>query len=372
MIDFIAKNHDLSKELFDLKHIYTIHIRLIPLIYAISNNENGAKSLMSKVYSLIQDNNNLNMLNTEKPRIAICISGMFKSDLTNLKTIQTKLAIPLNADVFIHTWDRQQDWMGDVRRYNFWPRVFNISNSLVPKNIQNLSFLEKNYSNVYSCLLSSVFSSLDINQVKNNIISKSILIENENNFMREHHINDNFKSRETFNQIKMFYGLYKCFELAKRKEDIEGFRYDYFIRLRADTIVNSNSISPEHLYALDNSSLAVPAGAGWGISDGFFYANRSVYERVISLWKKMKIANRLSPFEEFRDWDAHKLLGLWLLKNDIRPVPCKFSCGTIFGGETLKVPGLLAALEKDNTQENRNKFPEETQWLMEFLKDKAK
>jgi hypothetical protein len=363
----------IAYEIFNLKDDYIIHVKLVPLIYSLSNGEKGAELLMSKVYNFIKQFNNLKMYSEDrKPKVAICISGMFKSDMTNLDSIISTLVKPLDADVFIHTWDRQQEWGGDMRRYNFWPRVFGINKDEVPKNLLNLQFLKDNYLEIYNCLISSSFSRIDKEKLQGLMHTDSIIIENEDHFLESYQIDEEFKTRGVYNQVKMFYGLYKSFEQVLNKENQEGFQYDYIIRLRPDTCVRSSTVNYEHLLTLDNSALAVPAGSGWGISDGYFYANRSVYERAVGLWKEMLLSRKLSPFPGFEGWDSHKLFGLWLLRQDIRPVNCRFSCFTLFAGETFKVPNLLNALKIDCSKEMYSKFPEETEWLVDFLADKAK
>lgn len=373
LIRCILENVELSREFFDLKDSYVVHIRVIPLIQALMGDDYGGVRLQQDVYQAIQKFNNLNLGGERKaPKIAVCISGMFKTDTTNLFGIYEKLVKPLNADVFLHCWDRQQDWAGDVRRYNFWHRVFGIKNADVPSNLLNLKFLELNYPNVYNCLLSSSFVDLNMESVNQHGDTRKLLVESEDEFLQKFAIDDGYKTRGTFNQTKMFYGMYKSFELLKEYEQENNFEYDYVIRLRTDTVINTNNITVEHLELLDDSLVAVHSGSGWGISDGFFYATRNSYEKIVGIWREMVLSRSLSPFIEFSDYDAHKLLGLWLIKNDIYPVSWKLSCGTIVAGSNFKVPNLKDALSKDCGASIRIKYPEETEWLLTFFKDKSK
>lgn len=374
IVDYAISSKEISENFFNLNANSNSHVHttLIPLIHIFSNVDEGADLLMDKVYYLIKKSNDLRVYSEDKkPKVAICISGMFKSDMTSLKSIVTSLEQPLDADVFVHTWDRQQEWSGDMRRYNFWQRVFGISNFQVPKNLLNLNFIEHHYPDIYRCLLSTIFSKIDKGEIEKNINVEAMLIENEEDFLETYKVDEGFKTRGVYNQVKMFYGMYKSFELAVNKEANEGFKYDYIIRLRPDAVINSSSLNYESLRKLNNSSLAVPSGFGWGLADGMFYANRSVYERAVGLWREMLLARKLSPFIGFEGWDAHKLFGLWLLKQDIRPVACCFS-GSLAIGESLKVPNLLNALQHDCSEEMYSKFPEETEWLSSFLSDKAK
>lgn len=373
LIGYTLKNIELSREFFNLKDVYVVHIRVIPLIQALTGDDCGGMQLQQDVYRAIQKFNNLSFAGERKaPKIAVCISGMFKTDTTNLSDIYEKLVKPLNADVFLHCWDRQQDWAGDVRRYNFWHRVFGVKNSEVPSNLLNLKFLELNYPNVYNCLLSSSFVNLDIKSINQYGDTKKFLVESENEFLQRFAIDDGYKTRGTFNQVKMFYGMYKSFELLKEYEQENNFEYDYVVRLRTDAVINANNITIGHLESLDDSLVAVHSGSGWGISDGFFYATRNSYEKIVGIWREIISSKSLSPFIEFADYDAHKLLGLWLIRNNIHPVNWKLSCGTIVAGSNFKVPNLKDALSKDCGANIRIRYPEETEWLLTFFKDKSK
>lgn len=372
VFEYIVLNKELSEVFFDLNATPHVHTTLIPLIHSINSNERGAELLMGKAYASIKKFNDLKIYSEKNnPRVAICISGMIKSDISNFDSIISKLVKPLNADVFIHTWDRQQDWAGSMRAFNFWQRVFGISNNNVPKRLLDLSFLNSNYANIYRCLLSDVFSEVDKNKFYEVSKADNVIFENECLFLRNYEINEDFATRGGFNQVKMFYGIYRAFKMVVNKEINEGFQYDYIIRLRPDTFIKSSSLNYKDLYKLNNFSLAVSSGFGWGLADGMFYSNRSVYERIALLWEQILPSKNISPFEVFEGWDAHRLFGLWLVKQDIQPVDCRFSSSLVIG-ESVKVPNLLMALQTDCNKEAYTNFPEETEWLATFLADKAK
>lgn len=372
IFEYVVLRKELSEVFFDLNATPHIHTTLIPLIHSLGNKEKGAELLMDRTYAFIKKFNNMKIYSEKNnPRVAICISGMIKSDLSNFNSIVSKLVKPLDADVFIHTWDRQQEWAGSMRAFNFWQRVFGISNNKVPESLIDLNFLKSNYENIYRCLLSDVFSEVDKDKVYKMTKADNIIYENESQFLEKYEINESFATRGGYNQVKMFYGIYRAFKMVVSKEINEGFQYDYIIRLRPDTFIKSSSLDYKGLYELNNLSLAVSSGFGWGLADGMFYSNRSVYERIGLLWEQILSSKKISPFESFEGWDAHRLFGLWLLKQDIQPVDCRFSSSLVIG-ESVKVPNLLKAIKIDCNKEAYANFPKETEWLATFLADKAK
>ena len=42
-------------------------------------------------------------------KIAICLSGLSRCALLTFESLISNIAIPLNADIFIHTWDIDDD-----------------------------------------------------------------------------------------------------------------------------------------------------------------------------------------------------------------------------------------------------------------------
>lgn len=372
IINFCGMNESLSTDFFKLKEQYYNHLqKLMSMIHSFSN-EDGAKIYMNKLFMLIQNHNNLSLKkNYPNPRVAICISGMSRDDLSGLFSIFQHLVKPLEADVFMHTWDTQQEWIGGARANDrFWFRTFNINELKVPKDLINLDFLCENYPNVHKALITSSYIALDEKKLTSNFNFTRLLVENQEEFIINNKINDNYKSRESFNQIKMFYGMHKVFGLLEQYEVENNFKYDYVIKVRPDLIIKQG-ISFSDLSKLNESELAVPTGF-YGIQDMVFYGPRDIYSQIVSIFNRMLESERLSPLDKFPKYDAHALFFGWMLYKNIRPVLCGIKYNIEEGISNLKVPGLKQALSKDCNIKTRFKYPEETEWLDSFLKNKAK
>lgn len=371
IINYCGLDNSISSEFFKLKEQYYNHIqKLLAMIHSFSP-ESGANLMMGRLYSLIQSNNNLSIERNNNPRVAICISGMSRADISGLRSIFEKLAIPLNADVFMHTWDVQQDWIGGARANDrFWFRTFNIDESKIPKNLLNLTYLKEHFPKISESLLTVSYSKLDKDVITSSFKLTSLLIENQDEFLERYSIGDNYKSRETLNQIKMFYGMNRVFSLLEEYERENGIRYDYVIKLRPDLIIKSG-LDFSKLLELKPSDLAVPTGF-YGIQDMVFYAHRDIYSQIVGIFNYMIDAKKLSPLLAFPKYDAHALFFGWLLHKDIKPVLCGIKYNVEEGIKNLKIPNLSLALEKDIHVKSKFKYPEESKWLESFLRDKAK
>lgn len=372
-VKYALENESISLSFFRLRDQFYNQIqKVLFLIHQFSSNEIGAHSLLTVFYNTIKKYNDLSLLKcqfNDKPKVALCISGLCKSDLTGLRSIFDKIVKPLNADVFMHTWDIQQDWAGDSRSYNFWSRVFEVKD--LPSNLKDLEFLKSNYPNIYFALLSSHYSLLDKESIFKEFSFKDFLCENQDEFLEKYNIGESYSTRGTFNQVKMFYGLYKSFDMMRSYELNNNIKYDYVIRIRPDLFV-VNEVSFEDLNFLDFSEIAVATTGDVGVADSVFYAKRETYEHIINIWESMIELGRLSPFEHYPKYDCHALLFSWLVYKDIFPVKSHISSSLTQGVKELKVPGLQQALSKDCNIKTRFKYPEETEWLETFLKNKAK
>lgn len=147
-----------------------------------------------------------------KPKVCLCFFGLPRC--LELSYVFTKhyLIEPLNADVFIHTWDINN---GGYR--------FKVDDSLV---ITSNRFISNEYkSNKPSY---PVFSASTVEEyIKNDISPKFYNIENYNNFSKIYG-NESTQS--------MYYSIKNVNALKKSYEEIHNFKYDMAIMCRMDTL----------------------------------------------------------------------------------------------------------------------------------------
>lgn len=369
-IRYSAEDKELASSFFKLREQFYNHIQLIFGMMHRFINEAGARLLQKFLYDSIKQYNNLSLLKTESynfPKIALCISGINRSNMEALRDIFDKIVLLLNADVFMHTWDIQQDWIGNARPFNFWYRTFGVRD--VPNNLTNFNFIKSYYPNIYNCLVTSHYSLLDKSKLLDEFKFQGFLCENQDEFMDEYNISDSYMARDSFNQIKMFYGIYKSFQIMKDYESKNNIKYDYVIRIRPDLAL-STQLSLEDFGVLNASNIAVGIKDGAGVDDCFFYATREAYEKAVNIWESMINVKRLSPFEYFPKYDCHALMLAWLVHKNIYPVTAIRS-SLLHAGKDVRIPNLKQVLSQDCNDAIRTQYPEETKWLEDFLMDKA-
>lgn len=372
IINYCALDVNVENQFFKLREQYYNHLQKIMSIIHGFSSEDGSRLFMFKLYQMLQKHNDFSLDKSfDLPRVAICISGMSRADISGLRFIFENLVSPLNADVFMHTWDVQQDWIGGARANDrFWFRTFNIDESKIPKNLLNLTYLKEHFPRISESLLTVSYSKLDKDVIMSNFKLTSLLVENQDEFIEKYSIGDSYKSRETLNQIKMFYGMNRVFTQLEEYEKEKGIKYDYVIKLRPDSIIKSG-LDFSKLLELKPSDLAVPTGF-YGIQDMVFYAHRDIYSQIVGIFNYMIDAKKLSPLAAFPKYDAHALFFGWLLHKDIKPVLCGIKYNVEEGVKNLKIPNLSLALETDINVKSKFKYPEESRWLESFLRDKAK
>ncbi|TYX09985.1 hypothetical protein, partial [Escherichia coli] len=66
------------------------------------------------------------------------VSGMMKIDDSAMRSLYQKIAEPLNADIFLHTWDKIQVWSGEARKSGFWQRQFKLPDNKIPHPLRDI------------------------------------------------------------------------------------------------------------------------------------------------------------------------------------------------------------------------------------------
>lgn len=357
---------------FNLPKARTNHLyKLLASIQTYANNESGAQSLSSLLTTKIRLNNDFTIASKKKRRIAICVSGMMKIDDTAIKSLYEKMAVPLEADIFIHTWDKIQLWSGDARKSGFWSRQFKLPIHTIPDEFKDMDSFREFLPNTCDVLLSTITDDTLNNLTGYHKKAVSFLVENEDEALAPWRNNSKFMSRGHMNQFKMYYGINKCFELMKAYEEKNDFKYDIVIRTRPDLFI-TEEMDQSRLDNLQEGSIAVNV-ASVGPNDGFYYALRQDYEKIVSIWDKMLDSEQLSPFSKFPEYDSHVLLLTWLIhKNlDIRGIG-KINYDLAKSSALAKIPGLKSALEKDLESFDSSKISQKQYAeLFDFLKERS-
>lgn len=221
-------------------------------------------------------------------RYCVLINGPFrKSTRSSLLSIKKHLIDPLNADVYVFTWEQNV------------PR-----NPL--RNMKKVTDIEQSYNDV------SV-NHPDRTVIENIEILEPKCVECENLKPIEHYYNDGFaegfinsagKDHTPLSTILNTYGMNRAFAIACRS----GIHYDMYIKIRPD-IEMINTITPtmfnkgpEHIYVSNKST------NNFQISDQLFSANKENYEKIISVYKELSRYFK-TDYEELKERYKVNMIG---------------------------------------------------------------
>lgn len=246
---------------------------------------------------------------SKKPKYAVCISGLYRNHPQALESILEKIVKPLNADVFVHSWDEMHLWAG-IGGNTLGARVFGRNNlKYVPKILHTDVHQLKNYSpKIYELLKSPQAQPFDRSEFERILCPKKIRVDNQDQFIKQLKQPNNFAlSRGNFNQIKMFYGLMSVFN-----EALEYADYDYIIRVRPDILIED--IDTNIINNLRNNKIYTTV-SGVGLNDSIFILSSSMAHNLCQYIQHLLNSGSLSPYPEFPLYDAHNTFTSWMIEN---------------------------------------------------------
>lgn len=269
-------------------------------------------------------------------KVAVCISGALKGDLSSLDNIYQYVVKPLNADVFLTTWDNHYLWSEFVNlnvphvtsrffgdelasvlpfQYQFGPEIIKLFPSSCKKMSDDI---------IIPTCINSISKKID------NISSLQVFKEEEfTNYIKTNFgdflsqkIDTNFETNtKQINQFKMHFLLNACDNLLSNYELASNYNYDYVIRIRPDiTLRNGPLFNGEILNIIGKNDILVDL-YDFGVSDAFFICQRASMKKICSFWKIIKNSKKLSPFCCFPYASNHFLLFLAILYYGLDIIP---------------------------------------------------
>ncbi|HFL9456368.1 TPA: acyltransferase, partial [Escherichia coli] len=169
--------------------------------------EVGAKYLNKIFIENIRTNNDFSIKRYARcpKRTAICVSGMMKIDDSAMRSLYQKIAEPLNADIFLHTWDKIQVWSGEARKSGFWQRQFKLPDNKIPHPLRDIDKFKEKFPRTGNLLLSTITDDINVHFSATHPLIKMSVIENEDVALHNWLNNKSFMSRGNYNQFKMYY-----------------------------------------------------------------------------------------------------------------------------------------------------------------------
>lgn len=310
-----------------------------------------------------------------KPRVAVCMSGIYRCGSLAVESIYDNIIKPLEADVFLHSWSNMQDWPGLGGAGDEWVlRAFNHEAlSMCPDALRSKNFFKTNFPKTFEKLNTPSYSSFDAAKLPPDINITKALLEDDSTAFQNAGIDINkFLSMDSPNQAKMLYGIQKVHELSAEYEKENGFRYDYIVRCRPDVLL-INKLDFSILDKLKSNQIAMEFTKEFGPQDQFWYGQRGAALTMASLWGASIESNSLSPFPMVQQMRAHNLVLGWMAYNDIQPAhtPIRRNMNSV--NSQASPPDFSAELTSDFNNEakefvDNQQFQEFFRYLQQFNK----
>lgn len=306
------------------------------------------------------------VLNQPRPKVAICISGAVRNGEYALPIIQKNLVEPLGADVFLDVWDIDQRWPGFAGSANVSRTLGANFAKAVPANLRTV----EGFSEVFPETAAKL-SHLDVVDLKEDALhslidATSIRVESDQNFGDDWPFpKEKLITRGTLNQAKMYYKIYRAYQLAKEHEEAEGIEYDYIIRTRPDLLI-TRPMEWDIIESIGDHEVGLHAMNPFGPDDQFAICTRDTAEHYSTLWRESLRRQRLSPFDAYPGADSHHLLMLWFVFKGIAPRIVKI--GKSLGGAVRNArPDVTEELAADFKSGPAAEFVKEP-WVTEVKK----
>ncbi|HED0569188.1 TPA: hypothetical protein R4K40_001391 [Campylobacter coli] len=285
------------------------------------------------------------------PNIAVLVTGAIrgKNWLESLDFLKNQIINPLNADVFLFSWNKKMLWPSIRNRSNWvYRRIPEVYNN-TPEQIKNFNEFTKCFPNVYNKLsedLSIPFSKDELEQL--NVFFNDIYLEDEKSFIVCHQ-----KCGELNNLHKMLYGRKIAFELMEEYEKRFQKKYDFVLIVRPDLdYPRIDSVILEKI----NIGNVIATHELWPhhkeVLDYFFMGNREVIKKICDIWDAIQ-DTRLDFFRDsFRkDFHAQEALHKWLVFNNIKSIEPHFAyninVARSISSKSICFPNLQDELQKD-------------------------
>lgn len=328
--------------------------KLMGTVAAQKNKNNGA----ARLYNLISDVIRPELAKPvsthklgwdSKPKVAVCLSGMYRCGNLALDSVYKNIIEPLEADVFFHSWKEMQDWPGLGGAGDVWLlRIFNQNIfDKCPTALRSKKYFKEKFPRTYTLIDTPSHSTFDPARLPETIKFEKIQLEDPIIAFQEHNIEDaKFLSLGSLNQAKMLYGIYKAHELAVNHERDNGFRYDYIVRCRPDIGLH-NKLNFSDLENLKANEVAMDFTKEYGPQDQFWYGQRSAALSMASLWAASVASNSLSPFPNLPQMRAHGLIFGWMTDNHLQPAHTPIKRDMKLATAKATPPDFSAALAED-------------------------
>jgi hypothetical protein len=250
------------------------------------------------------------------PRIAICLAGQTRGTSACLRSLRDNVIAPLQADVFLSTWDKVAEWPGVFKTDQFIGRTFGAeAASLFPfPELNDARTFQATFPQLFATFSTAITQDFNVNFYAENFDLNAYETESEDDFLND--ISFDIKKlefREKHNQAKMFYKNYSVMRLLLEYEKIHDIKYDYIIRMRPD--LRYNIPAQRDLFeAIHKDTVYLNYDySGYGPDDNMWVAQRETMLKMCSIWPAMLDTQSIFIFKD-HERTSHYLTAMWIGK----------------------------------------------------------
>ncbi|OEV52034.1 hypothetical protein AJY63_02555, partial [Campylobacter jejuni] len=346
LVKYFQNSVSSMRELFFIpKNIESIQYHIMTKLFY--SDSQGAKNIYNIFIEQIHIALNNQIKINKIPKVAICFYGILRGDWqASLKHSFDNIATILKADCFLSTWEEKQEWPGFSGGNNWIERLFGVKYAGLDVNwLGEHNFFKTYLKNSYEVLECEYLSRIDLKLIKDMkkkyTCLKKIQLNNLEKF-EANMLNESFFRQNT---SKLYYGIYKAFELMKEYENEMRIKYDYVFILRADS----------EFFHIDQNILDVQLNEiadsffSWGSGCGSSYGTREIMEIYASIYN---FAEYIQHKYILNPWDNHDTIFKWMTLHGVKTIPLKFyaKLSNTKCLEGLKLPYFQDALQNDIDQ----------------------
>lgn len=291
-------------------------------------------------------------------KIALLLSGALRCDYkSDLQRIIEELALPLQADVFIASWDKVALWPGAGGLGRGFLRNF-IDERLLQDAPEELLVDNWTFSTAFPESFALIEGEINVKLSKKDLAFlrrlpgvKALSFENQERFLSRYP-----QILPVHNALKMFYNFNRALNLMLSYEDSSRRRYDAILLLRPDKKFHSR-LSKADLMKMNERSLGLEFyenGSELGAGDLYFFGKRWAMVDFLSSFSKAR-AGGGEFFDYFPcgincSWAGvldHAMLGRYVKFCHLSPLAGQDFIKCEDGSKARSFPQIKKALKKD-------------------------
>ena len=227
-------------------------------------------------------------LKTERPRVAVCVSGQLRSYLASWPA--TKVALEgMDVTYFVFTWDKTGAGFGvgdSISR-----KLPDSVRDNIASDFQTRNFFSTRYPKTFSLLNES--STITTAECMEFFGTPFVEVSDEEEFEARYESYSGLRCGGNLNQPKMYYGIHKAIMMKKKYEDLFNMRFDAVIRIRPDLGIQRVGASDIRIASSGIAALSSHLNLN-DVGDIFLIMSTEVADIVGNMWPAMEAAKAFS------------------------------------------------------------------------------